>query len=287
MLDLQNLTDDELINVISKTPLISIDFIVKDSEGKILMGKRTNKPAQGKWFVPGGRIYKDESLDGAFERISQVELGHKMLRENARLIGVFTHNYDCNFKSIKDITTHYIVLAYEISLKAKKYIKFKVNSQHSKFKWITRDGNLLDIHKYASEYFNHINMINKEQYSILNARRDSFNGLLWQTPVLSITAQAFIFTIILSSSTTDIARLFASILSVTIALASAQLLSKHRFMEAEHAKILHNYEKNIGIVPINEKFQQQTWYGRLSSYLVWNIVLWAFAVIAVLAKIIM
>jgi colanic acid biosynthesis protein WcaH len=33
--------------VISSTPLISIDFVVKKSGGKVLLGKRTNRPAKG------------------------------------------------------------------------------------------------------------------------------------------------------------------------------------------------------------------------------------------------
>ena len=31
------------------------------------MGQRTNEPARGSWFVPGGRILKDEPLDEAMQ----------------------------------------------------------------------------------------------------------------------------------------------------------------------------------------------------------------------------
>ena len=37
-----------------------------------------------------------------------------------------------------------------------------------------------------------------DQYPILAARNQHFNSLLWQTPVLSLTAQAFLFSIALS-----------------------------------------------------------------------------------------
>ncbi|RYH91551.1 GDP-mannose mannosyl hydrolase, partial [Escherichia coli] len=36
------LTDEEFINVIKLTPLISIDFIVKNKRNEILLGKRVN-----------------------------------------------------------------------------------------------------------------------------------------------------------------------------------------------------------------------------------------------------
>ena len=36
--------------VIASTPLVSIDLIVMNSQGEILMGLRNNRPAQGYWF---------------------------------------------------------------------------------------------------------------------------------------------------------------------------------------------------------------------------------------------
>jgi colanic acid biosynthesis protein WcaH len=42
--------------VVDNTPLISIDFIVKNSDNKIFLGKRVNKPACGFLFTLGGRI---------------------------------------------------------------------------------------------------------------------------------------------------------------------------------------------------------------------------------------
>jgi colanic acid biosynthesis protein WcaH len=61
--------------VIDSTPLISIDLVVRDGEGRVLLGQRLNRPAQGFWFVPGGRILKSESLSSAFRRLTLDELG--------------------------------------------------------------------------------------------------------------------------------------------------------------------------------------------------------------------
>jgi len=69
------LTDSQLINVIDKTPLVSIDLIIRDPVGNLLMGLRTNEPAKGEWFVPGGRILKNEKVEDAFTRITKKELG--------------------------------------------------------------------------------------------------------------------------------------------------------------------------------------------------------------------
>ena len=37
----------------STIPIVSVDLIVFNSEGKALLGKRLNEPARGSWFVPG------------------------------------------------------------------------------------------------------------------------------------------------------------------------------------------------------------------------------------------
>ena len=50
--------------VINSTPLISIDLLVK-KDNKILLGKRINKPAQNYLFSIGGRVYKNETINGA------------------------------------------------------------------------------------------------------------------------------------------------------------------------------------------------------------------------------
>ena len=59
--------------VISSTPLISIDLLVK-KDNKILLGKRINKPAQDYLFSIGGRVYKNETINSAMMRIAKDEL---------------------------------------------------------------------------------------------------------------------------------------------------------------------------------------------------------------------
>jgi len=63
--------------VIASTPLIAIDLIVVNERKEILLGKRLNQPAKNYWFVPGGRILKNETLDNAFKRLTLTELGKK------------------------------------------------------------------------------------------------------------------------------------------------------------------------------------------------------------------
>jgi colanic acid biosynthesis protein WcaH len=69
------LNKQEFTEVIDRTPLVSIDLVVENEKGEKLFGLRTNRPAKDYWFVPGGRILKNEKLDDAFSRLTLNELG--------------------------------------------------------------------------------------------------------------------------------------------------------------------------------------------------------------------
>ncbi|WP_288390595.1 GDP-mannose mannosyl hydrolase [uncultured Acinetobacter sp.] len=147
------LPDQVFKTVIQSTPLISIDLVVRNEKNEVLLGKRLNAPAKGFWFVPGGRVQKDETLDSAFIRLLREELDSEfeIAREQANFLGVFEHFYEDNFYE-EDFTTHYIVMGYEIKISQSLIEKL---SQHSDFKWINTSEMISDesIHQYTKNYF--------------------------------------------------------------------------------------------------------------------------------------
>lgn len=118
--------------VIRDTPLVSIDLIVRNAKNEILLGFRRNKPAQGFWFVPGGRICKNETLDQAFARLSEDELGMAVARNKAEFLGVYEHFY-VDSAVADDISTHYVVLAY--ALRWDGELSSLPKTQHSQYRW--------------------------------------------------------------------------------------------------------------------------------------------------------
>lgn len=138
--------------VINSAPLVSIDFIIKNNNGKILLGQRINKPANGYLFTIGGRIYKNERLEDAKSRILLDEIGLNLRELKPRFLGVFEHFYTDSFVS-DNISTHYINLAYEIII---KNIENLPKKQHSDYVWLSIDElmNSSIVHKYVKNYFN-------------------------------------------------------------------------------------------------------------------------------------
>lgn len=123
------------MNVVTHTPLVSIDLLAQNANGDYLVGKRVNEPAKGSWFVPGGRIYKNEGLDAAFGRITETELGRRCGRNEASFVGVYEHFYDNNFAEVDGIGTHYVVLAYRLNDVLPD--AFPSCDQHAVFAWMS------------------------------------------------------------------------------------------------------------------------------------------------------
>jgi hypothetical protein len=123
------------------------------------------------------------------------------------------------------------------------------------------------------------------QYQMLAARRQNHDSMLWQTPVISLTAQAFLFTIALGGPTRA-ARVIAASLALATALASIQLLAKHRHFEVHYSELLRSVEENQSIPIIHDKPPPGHGMAELSSYDVWQGVFWLFAGAALIAIVI-
>ena len=153
------LPDETFKSVIRHTPLISIDLIVRNEQGEVLLGKRVNAPAKGCWFVPGGRVRKNETLDDAFVRLVKEELGIEsgITRADAKFLGVFEHFYDnCVFGD--DLSTHYIVLGYEIRFST-FILPESTLIQHLDYIYMSllNIKSDINVHKFVKNYFESFN----------------------------------------------------------------------------------------------------------------------------------
>lgn len=138
--------------VVRSVPLISIDLVVMNQQHQILLGLRTNRPAQGYWFVPGGRILKDESMAEAFCRLSTAELGITFDIEDADFLGVYEHFYNDNFSGT-DFSTHYLVLGYRF--RCELDLSTLPNIQHQQYRWCNVSELLVSdkVHGNTKAYF--------------------------------------------------------------------------------------------------------------------------------------
>jgi len=146
------LSDEDFAHIVRHGVLPSIDIILRDPDGRIFVGRRSNEPARGVYFVPGGVIRKNERIAAAFDRLLATETGLTAPFTQARPLGVYEHFYPTNRYNDPAYGTHYLVLGYELAIDRHRNIL--LDAQHSNFRWMTA-GELLaahDVHENTKVY---------------------------------------------------------------------------------------------------------------------------------------
>ena len=150
--------------MVSAVPLVSVDLIIIRDGHEVLLGLRNNRPAKNFWFVPGGRILKNELKQDAICRIVDTELGIMDLLKsggfNFKFYGVYEHFYQDSFAGDLGISTHYVVLAYKAEVASGFVLPFG-DEQHAALKWwdITEALTSPIVHQYVKDYFFNYNLI--------------------------------------------------------------------------------------------------------------------------------
>jgi colanic acid biosynthesis protein WcaH len=146
-MDRPPIPDEEFAVVVRAAPLISIDLVLRNILGQVFVGRRANEPAKGTFFVPGGAVRKNETLDAAFRRIVHAETGIAACRSKASFLGVYEHFYAANRFGDPGFGTHYVVLAYELLVA--EATEIRLDSQHVEYLWLSLDD--LRIHPEVHE----------------------------------------------------------------------------------------------------------------------------------------
>ncbi len=146
-------SNDDFAHIVRHAPLVSIDIVIKDDEDNVLVGLRSNEPAKDFYFVPGGVIRKNETLENAFTRILQAEIGYRACLSDATFLGAFEHFYETNRFGDPAYGTHYVVLAYALKLGARPAIE--LDSQHREVRWMSEADIVASarVHPNTQAYF--------------------------------------------------------------------------------------------------------------------------------------
>lgn len=130
----------DFLQVVQNTPLIALDLIIQDpTTHKILLGYRKHEPAKDTWFVPGGRIYKNETIECALQRVLKDELGVCSFSGEYKIASVSNHIYDTCFYEENPLytNTHYVVIGIQINIDSSTINYDQLLEQHSNYKWLT------------------------------------------------------------------------------------------------------------------------------------------------------
>jgi colanic acid biosynthesis protein WcaH len=144
----------DFLRAIDALPLVSVDLVLVNPEGQLLLGLRCNAPARHWWFTPGGRVRKHEPFATCLERIAESELSLPLesLRD-ARLMGVWDHFYDDSVFS-PEVSTHYVNLPHCLQLQKSLDESALPLDQHTAWRWQNAQSAAVseDVHPYVRAY---------------------------------------------------------------------------------------------------------------------------------------
>ncbi len=124
------LSDRVYKKVVASLPIATVDAVLV-WRGSFLLCKRKNKPAQGEWWIPGGRILKGESQQQALERKLREETGLSIA--SSKFIGAFDALFP---ESAWGVPAHCITLLYVV--RPKRVGELRLDSQHGEFHWFKK-----------------------------------------------------------------------------------------------------------------------------------------------------
>lgn len=114
--------------IVESVPILCVDGIIMNEKGEYLLVKRVNRPLKGEWWVPGGRVEKHETLEGALHRKIKQETGLKI--KIIYPIGYYEEQY--KESTFPNIDTHTMSVAF-VALTLSNRIK--LDGQSSSYKW--------------------------------------------------------------------------------------------------------------------------------------------------------
>ena len=116
------LVDNEIYSkFVELMPITCVDILIHE-EDKLLFVKRNQEPAKGKWWVVGGRLHKDETMEQCAIRKCKEEVGLDVVLE--KRIGVYDEFFDT---SIQGYPTHTVCVAF-LARPVGKISEFTVDS---------------------------------------------------------------------------------------------------------------------------------------------------------------
>lgn len=132
------------------TPMVNVDLLVRDKNGRILLSWRKDKFYDEGWHVPGGIIRLKETFEERIRKVASIELGCEEIYYNPTPIDIVP--IICPHMKQRG---HFISFIYECSFPDNFEIKNHVEKNQAGYlKWhSTCPDNLLSVHSFYRKYW--------------------------------------------------------------------------------------------------------------------------------------
>lgn len=116
--------DEKYKEIIALMPIVCIDVAI-EFNNKILLIRRKNEPAAGQWWLPGGRLHKNETLENCALRKAIEETGLYCK------LGPMIHYSSTIFETVHSVNFVYLLFA--------NSDKVKLDDTSVDYKWVSQD----------------------------------------------------------------------------------------------------------------------------------------------------
>ncbi|QDG68076.1 DUF4916 domain-containing protein [Pseudarthrobacter sp. NIBRBAC000502772] len=272
-------------------PITCVDFVpvLRSGKGHIThvgLIRRGSPFGQDKWCHLGGRINRLETAEGAIRRHLNDSLVSPsiVVPNNPQPTSVEQWFPDERPGFGFDPRKHAVGLNFVLECTATTDLEVRIGGEAREFRWVP----VADVSRLDDLWPGTAGLVAKLlsadggparfalTYQTLSARALAHNGLIWQTPGLAMTAQAFLLTIALSPAMSLFGRIASCLTSVVISLLCIQLMAKHSRLEVTATKQLEAMDRDNGLQHINAIMDKTEWhwYEQMRSRILWPVGFW-------------
>lgn len=144
---------EQFKSVVRDTVLVSIDLLLINERGEVLVGRRRHGPARDRIFVPGGRVLKGETLAAALRRVVRQETGLAVPPDQVVVQGIYDHIYADSCFEDPGISTQYVVIACRCPVNSGASIVADQQHESLHFMPIADLMSNPQVHPYTKSYF--------------------------------------------------------------------------------------------------------------------------------------
>ena len=116
--------------ILEVMPILCVDVVIKNSCGEYLLVKRANEPCKGQWWVVGGRVLKNETLEQAVLRKVKQEIG--LTVQALDPLGYYEDRFEKNSIQL-DSPLHAVSVVFSTVIDGEQVIKLDGQSHEWKF----------------------------------------------------------------------------------------------------------------------------------------------------------
>jgi colanic acid biosynthesis protein WcaH len=144
---------EQFKSVVRDTVLVSLDLLLINERGEVLVRRRRNGPARDYFFAPGGRVMKGETLAAALQRVAKQETGLTVSPDQVVLHGIYDHIFDDSCFEDAAISTQYVVITCRCAISSDASIT--ADQLHESLRFVPIADLMADpqVHPYTRKYF--------------------------------------------------------------------------------------------------------------------------------------